>query len=1214
MKRSYNSSNAPPSHPQSAPYGGGYATHSAPPLPPGPPPPPPCPGPAPDPYAAYGYGSGVNHGQQQGQQQQVMASHPQYPGYGYGTAAGPPTSTATPYSSVSVPTDANAAATAAQYAAYYAAYAQQASAAAAAANAAAGSPYQAAQSPYGAAGGPPFGAPGPPGPSGSPGAPPFKRTRYDQPPLPPSQPPLPPGPPPGPGGGYGNAPMPPSVLPPIGGASGRGPPPPRGPPMGRGPPPPRGGDQYGQRPGGDMPFGRDGPGMRGGPRGGPGPGPGPNRGPPGMGPGQFDDGMRGGPGGFGGQGPMTPLRGGPVGPRGGMRDDRRGGPPLGPGIGPRPGSGMGPSGPRGGMPPMPAPSNFNAPAGPRGLGAPNAPKGPKGASSRPTSGSGGTNVSANQQAARRERKWGSTSGGTSSTSSKKDRHATDDRGERDGESAKRTLTDFRIEGLAIPELEWEWRAERIEQEMRRAAEELDRQVKEKAEKEQQEQEASERGEPAKQEEDAGDMSVDIVNAEDVPAQPSDPTATATVAAGKHRRDEDDDSVQPNGASAEGSGGAEGADELAHASKPKKVRTGDVKSEDGEPVSLDSLHPPEKAPVKEANGDDEDGEPIKEEALEHEGEEEDVDGAPIDSAQTNGDEHDPTPVKGDTRSSPAPAPAPPRENSRLRIYFSSPTSSTSSYTQPSGSVPPRASSVSASVKSASVPPQAPQQEGTSATGGQVEPVPTPSVPADLIGEQLAKPVDGAEVMAKIEEEAEKDQAEQGTNSEGQVVGDAEGDAAAEHEQEPGDVEATEATAEAKEGAENDGEAHVDVQSEVQKQSELEQPQDAGGAATSEAEPQSKEELPTTAAQEPVRAPSAAPSAAPSTVEPVLVPPEPAADRISISYARNTRRMLLDADVIDEVKIKRGDGKIELTLRCKPAVLGEGERQIEDEFRVLKGVLVEALDVEADDYVVMDRTALTHSSEPFDESEDEHDLDPLLPPLHRLFTTFDATTNSAGTFSRDTITIVAQLDRLNPLTEARWVKTGDVDNWIVSLGISSGANPKETEKLSEWRNKIKVVDPDPPPTIQNALESWAASSSVGSRKERDEFVKTHMSNIDNVVEILLRLTRGDRAGPSHYSSAAQPPTVGALAATLSAPFPDQQTQVSLAVLAMFRLSMSTAEKAGIPKEEIERQVGEIIRGIPAHLQFKAVDGIFREVVKGHKGGSGGGGRGKKGGRRD
>ena len=133
---------------------------------------------------------------------------------------------------------------------------------------------------------------------------------------------------------------------------------------------------------------------------------------------------------------------------------------------------------------------------------------------------------------------------------------------------------------------------------------------------------------------------------------------------------------------------------------------------------------------------------------------------------------------------------------------------------------------------------------------------------------------------------------------------------------------------------------------------------------------------------------------------------------------------------------------------------------------------------------------------------------------------------------------------------------------------------------------------------------------------------------VVEILLRLTRGDRAGPSHYSSSSgyqQPPAVGALAVTLAAPFPDQQTQVSLAVLAMFRLSVATARKAGVPTAEVEQQVSEIVRALPSHLLFKSVDGMFREVVRphhggggGHKGGGGGGGggrgeRGKKG-RRD
>ena len=110
---------------------------------------------------------------------------------------------------------------------------------------------------------------------------------------------------------------------------------------------------------------------------------------------------------------------------------------------------------------------------------------------------------------------------------------------------------------------------------------------------------------------------------------------------------------------------------------------------------------------------------------------------------------------------------------------------------------------------------------------------------------------------------------------------------------------------------------------------------------------------------------------------------------------------------------------------------------------------------------------------------------------------------------------------------------------------------------------------------------------------------MSNIDNVFEILLRLTRGDGRGPApaHVASTSQPAVVGALAASLNAPYAEHQTQVSLAVLAMLRLSMETAVKAGIAKEEMEKQVGEIVRGIPHHLFHKSVDSMFREYRASH-----------------
>lgn len=91
-------------------------------------------------------------------------------------------------------------------------------------------------------------------------------------------------------------------------------------------------------------------------------------------------------------------------------------------------------------------------------------------------------------------------------------------------------------------------------------------------------------------------------------------------------------------------------------------------------------------------------------------------------------------------------------------------------------------------------------------------------------------------------------------------------------------------------------------------------------------------------------------------------------------------------------------------------------------------------------------------------------PLLPPLHHFLT--HPSPNEEPTlsilpstsFSHPSFTITAQLDRANPLTEARWVKTGEVENWILSLGIANGQDPKDPEQLSKWLGKIIVEDPD------------------------------------------------------------------------------------------------------------------------------------------------------------
>ena len=125
-----------------------------------------------------------------------------------------------------------------------------------------------------------------------------------------------------------------------------------------------------------------------------------------------------------------------------------------------------------------------------------------------------------------------------------------------------------------------------------------------------------------------------------------------------------------------------------------------------------------------------------------------------------------------------------------------------------------------------------------------------------------------------------------------------------------------------------------------------------------------------------------------------------------------------------------------------------------------------------------------------------------------------------------------------------------------------------------------------------------STVGSQTERQRFVKTHLSEPENLLEILLRLVRGERA--TAFSAAAPtisaPSVSGPLLTALNSASAHgaQQTHVSLAVLAMFRLTIEYAERANATKgkAEAEERVGEILRCLPTHLLYKSLEGIFKE----------------------
>lgn len=113
---------------------------------------------------------------------------------------------------------------------------------------------------------------------------------------------------------------------------------------------------------------------------------------------------------------------------------------------------------------------------------------------------------------------------------------------------------------------------------------------------------------------------------------------------------------------------------------------------------------------------------------------------------------------------------------------------------------------------------------------------------------------------------------------------------------------------------------------------------------------------------------------------------------------------------------------------------------------------------------------------------------------------------------------------------------------------------------------------------------------------------MANFDHIVEILLRLVRGERATPNQpnflygQSQVLSSPLASALAP--GSPHASQQTHVSLAVLSMFRMAVEYGGQAGVEKEVIEGRVGDMVRSLPQHLLYKSLDGMFREWLGGQR----------------
>ena len=162
----------------------------------------------------------------------------------------------------------------------------------------------------------------------------------------------------------------------------------------------------------------------------------------------------------------------------------------------------------------------------------------------------------------------------------------------------------------------------------------------------------------------------------------------------------------------------------------------------------------------------------------------------------------------------------------------------------------------------------------------------------------------------------------------------------------------------------------------------------------------------------------------------------ANRLAISYASASRRILIDAKAVDALRVFRKEHRIEIGFNVEKGEDSEIRGIIVSthnspfDFGILIGFIqVEVLSEATKKYMPLQLTSEAYES------------DPIFPPL--------LTTKLPSKLS-----LVIHLDTEKPIPETKWVKTGDIHEWVRSTfgRIFSGAD-------EGWEKRIVVQDPDP-----------------------------------------------------------------------------------------------------------------------------------------------------------
>lgn len=197
-----------------------------------------------------------------------------------------------------------------------------------------------------------------------------------------------------------------------------------------------------------------------------------------------------------------------------------------------------------------------------------------------------------------------------------------------------------------------------------------------------------------------------------------------------------------------------------------------------------------------------------------------------------------------------------------------------------------------------------------------------------------------------------------------------------------------------------------------------------------------------------------------------------------------------------------------------------------------------------------------------------------------------------------TLTVWLNKNRPLSEPKWVKGNNADEWLFEMFgsyLRPAADVSTSGAIAAWRGKLEVVDPDPAPTLSDILTSWSNTSSAGSSKARIAFTTSLLADPNDLLEILLRLARGDR-NPTIGGSGGTNQGFGSLVSAIrpDSPYASHQTHVSLAILQMYRLTMAYASMALAKQgeDEVREKVEDIVKSLPVGMIQKSLDGLFKE----------------------